>query len=417
MRDGLIRTGELLLPAAGVNPTLWACVACDQYTSQPEYWREADALVGEAPGALRLILPEVELDNAATRVPDIHSAMRSCLANGVLTPGVADGFILTERITESGVRIGLVVLVDLEGYDYHAGSHTPVRATEGTILERIPPRLAVRRGAALEMSHILMLVDDPQKTVVESVYAKRERLMKLYDFPLMLGGGHLRGYAVTRQADLEAVFAALQALKAGLQGDLLYAVGDGNHSLATAKAYWEEIKPTIAKDEREAHPARFAMVELENIHSDALIFEPIHRVLYGGDGAALIQDFGAYAENTGWTLSSGKNAQTFCVVDGEAETRVSVSGSPYPLTVGTLQVFLDDWLKLHPDAKLDYVHGDDTARSLAKEEGTVAFLLPALDKGALFPAVEKLGALPRKTFSMGEAHEKRYYMEARKLEK
>jgi len=417
MHDGFIHTGELLLPASGVDPTLWACVACDQYTSQPEYWRQADALVREAPSALRLILPETELDRAATRVPDIHSAMRHYLAKGVLTPGVTDGFILTERTTESGVRVGLVVLVDLEGYDYHVGSHTPVRATEGTILERIPPRLAVRRGAALELSHVLMLVDDPARTVVEPVYAKREQLTKLYDFSLMQGGGHLRGYAVAQQADLDAVFAALQALKAALHGDLLYAVGDGNHSLATAKAYWEERKSAIAEAERATHPSRFAMVELENIHCDALVFEPIHRVLYGGDGKALIRDFEAYAAKAGWSLSPQENTQTFHVVDGEADTQVSVTGSPYPLAVGTLQVFLDDWLKAHPSAKLDYVHGDDTARSLAKAEGTVAFLLPALDKGALFPAVEKLGALPRKTFSMGEAHEKRYYMEARKLEK
>lgn len=417
MHDGLIHTGELLLPAAGVDPTLWACVACDQYTSQPEYWREADALVGDAPGALRLILPEVDLDQAANRVPDIHRAMRAYLAGGVLTPGVADGFILTERTTESGVRVGLVVLVDLEGYDYHAGSHTPVRATEGTILERIPPRLAVRRGAALELSHVLMLVDDPQKTVVEPVYAMREKLTKLYDMPLMLGGGHLRGYAVTAPTDLAAVFAAIGALKEKLYGDLLFAVGDGNHSLATAKAYWEEIKPTLAGAEREVHPARFAMVELENIHSEALVFEPIHRVLYGGNGASIVKDFQAYAKNAGWTVSSGEQGQTFDVVDAENETRVSVSDSAYPLTVGTLQAFLDDWLKVNPGAKLDYVHGDDTARTLAKVQGTVAFLLPALDKGALFPAVETLGALPRKTFSMGEAHEKRYYMEARKLEK
>lgn len=416
MQDLFIHTGRLLLPAPEVDPALWACVACDQYTSQPEYWRQAEALVGDQPSALRLILPEVDLDKAAVRVPEIHRAMRDYLARGVLAAGVTDGFILTERVTESGARVGLVVLIDLEGYDYHAGSHTPVRATEGTILERIPPRLAVRRGAALELSHVLMLIDDPAKTVVEPVYARRDRLTKLYDFPLMLGGGHLRGYAVTERAELETVFAALRALKARLEGDLLFAVGDGNHSLATAKAYWEELKPALTEAERETHPARFAMVELENIHDGALIFEPIHRVVYGADGDALRMDLQAYAEAKGWSLSAGEGGQTVDMVYGDKTVRLSVGGSPSPLAVGTLQAFLDDWLPRHPAAKLDYVHGDDTARALARQADTIAFLLPALDKFELFPAVEKLGALPRKTFSMGEAHEKRYYMEARRLE-
>ena len=239
--------------------------------------------------------------------------------------------------------------------------------------------------------------------------------VSFYDFPLMLGGGHLRGYAVTEPTDQEAVFAALRALQARLQGDLLFAVGDGNHSLATAKAYWEEIKPTLMESEWDHHPARFAMVELENIHSDALRFEPIHRVLFGAEGATLAKDFAAYAKNAGWTVASGGYVQSFRIVDKAQDTQVSVAGSPYPLAVGTVQAFLDDWLKTHPDAKLDYVHGDDTARALAKAEHTVAFLLPAFSKAELFPAVQKLGALPRKTFSMGEAHEKRYYMEVRRL--
>ena len=415
MQDLFIHTGELLLPVAGTDLTRWACVACDQYTSQPEYWRAADELVGDAPSALRLILPEVELDKAATRVPDIHRAMRACLDGGVLAPAVKDGFVLTERVTESGARVGLVAVVDLEAYDYHPGARTPVRATEGTSLERIPPRLAVRRGAPLELSHVLMLMDDPDRTVIEPLYEKRDSLVTLYDFPLMLGGGHLRGYAVTERADLSAVFAALAALKANLKGDLLFAVGDGNHSLATAKAYWEEISPTLSEAERETHPARFAMVELENIHCPALAFEPIHRVVFGAEGAAFVQDWQAYARGRGWTDSADAQAQAFTVVYGDAETRVAVAGSPDPLTVGTVQAFLDGWLAAHPAAKLDYVHGDDTVRALARAADTVGILLPALDKSRLFGAVEALGALPRKTFSMGEAHEKRFYMEARKL--
>ena len=417
MKDLPIHTGELLLPAPQVDPALWACVACDQYTSQPEYWHKADTIVGENPSALRLILPEAELSQAAERVPNIHQTMDTYMALGALIAGVTDGFILTERTTESGVRVGLVALVDLETYDYHVGSHTPVRATEGTILERIPPRLAVRRGAALELSHVLLLIDDPQKTVVEPLYQRRETLTKLYDFSLMLGGGHLRGYAVTDAADLCGVTDALAMLKARLSGDLLLAVGDGNHSLATAKAYWEERKATLTPDQQKEHPARFAMVEVENIHSEALVFEPIHRVAYHCDAAMMLADWQAYVQQKGWTQEDGDGAQSFEVVHGEVTTCVRVYGSPDPLTVGTLQTFLDEWLPKHPAVVLDYVHGEDTARALARSADTVAFLLPAMPKSELFPAVELLGSLPRKTFSMGEAHEKRYYMEARKLER
>ena len=415
MNNLFIHTGELLLPAQRVNPTAWACVACDQFTSQPEYWRAADALVSEQPSTLRLILPEVELMQAKERIPQIQNAMRAYASNGVLETGVADGFILVERATGSGTRVGLVALLDLEGYDYRVGSHTLVRATEGTILERIPPRLAVRRGAMLELSHVLLLLDDPAMSVIEPLYQNRDTLKKLYDFELMLDGGHLRGYAVTAPEAVAGVLDALGALKARLAGDLLFAVGDGNHSLATAKAYWEEIKPTLTQAQQETHPARFAMVELQNIHEHALVFEPIHRVLTGFDGDALLPEMEAYAMANGWSLAAGQEGQPIVVVYEGKEVTLSVSGSAHPLTVGTLQAFLDAWMPAHPETTLDYVHGDIAARELATAANTVAFLLPALPKGELFGAVETMGSLPRKTFSMGEANEKRYYMEARKL--
>lgn len=417
MQDMYLHPGELLLPAPEVNPTAWACVACDQYTSQPEYWKEVEALVDGQPSTLRLILPEIFLPEADVRVPEIHRAMRDYLARGVLTPGVKNGFILTERNTSSGARVGLVALMDLEGYDYHPGSRTPVRATEGTILERIPPRLAVRRGAALELSHVLMLIDDPMMSVAEPLFERRNTLTKLYDFPLMMNGGHVVGYAVTDPADIAGVNAALEALRSRLSSNLLYAVGDGNHSLATAKAYWEEIKPTLTPAEQADHPARFAMVELENIHDDALIFEPIHRVLFGYDGDTLLDELARYAVEKGWSLTGGENAQEIVVAFEGKEVRLNIGGSSHPLAVGTLQRFLDDWMPAHPGTKLDYIHGDTAVRALAEGEKAVAFLLPALPKNQLFPMVEKLGSLPRKTFSMGEANEKRYYLEARRLER
>ncbi len=415
MQNLYIRPGELLLPAQDVDPTAWACVACDQYTSQPEYWREADALAGDRPSALRLVLPEVYLSQAKERIPEIHRAMDDYLARGVLTPGVKNGFILTVRSVAGGSRVGLVALLDLEGYDYLPGAKPPVRATEGTILERIPPRLAVRRGAAMELSHVLILIDDPLRTVLEPLYDRRTTLEKLYDFPLMMNGGNLTGYAVNKPEDIRDVLASFAQLRVQSTSSLLYAVGDGNHSLATAKAYWEELKPSLSSTEQADHPARFAMVEVENIHDEALTFEPIHRVLFGYDGETLMEELQRYAARKGWSLAGGSEGQEIIAVFKGKETRLSVTGSPHPLAVGTLQAFLDDWMAAHPEASLDYVHGDSTTRALVTGEKAVAFLLPALPKSELFPMVEKLGALPRKTFSMGEAQEKRYYMEARRL--
>lgn len=416
-RELRLKTGEWLLPREHMNFTTWACVACDQFTSQPEYWAEARALVGDLPSTLKMILPECELDKAAERIPEIHANMKRYLATDILHPAVADGFILTERNTSSGARVGLVVLLDLEGYDYRAGSTSLIRPTEGTIVERIPPRLAVRRGAAMELSHVLLLLDDPMLSVVEPLYEKRFSLEKLYDFPLMMNGGHLAGYVVTSPQDVSAVAEALSTLKAQLTDEhpLLYAVGDGNHSLATAKAYWEEIKGSLSPAEQEEHPARYAMVELTNLHDDALQFEPIHRVLFGFDGDDLLQELNAYALAQGWSLAGGEGAQEIdCVYEGK-EVVIAVSGSGQTLAVGTLQTLLDAWLKQHSGVRLDYVHGEAAVRTLAQGEKTVGFLLPQIDKHDVFLAVARDGALPRKTFSIGEAHEKRYYMEARKL--
>lgn len=409
-------SGELLIPSDPAAFEGWACVACDQFTSQPEYWERADALVGRAPSALRLIVPECYLDQAAERVPQIHERMREYLRTGMLSPAVENGFVLVERETSGGARLGLVGLLDLESYDYHKGARSLVRATEETIESRIPPRLAVRRGAAMELSHVLMLLNDPAHGVIEPLYEQRSRLKKVYDFPLMLGGGRITGYAVTERTDIEAVHAALGRLLDLLGSDdpLLFAVGDGNHSLATAKAYWEEIKSGLSSEAAANHPARYAMVELENIHDAAIRFEPIHRVVFGCGGEELLRDFSAFVEEKGAALSQD-GGQTIVCVYGTEEKRLSISGSPYRLAVGTLQAFLDGWLREHSRAYLDYVHGEDAVRALVSEKGAVGFLLPTPEKDALFETVRREGALPRKTFSMGEANEKRYYMEARRL--
>ncbi len=408
---------ELLLPAPSVDLTRWACVACDQYTSQPEYWRETAALVGDAPSCLKLVLPECDLPQTARRVPEIHAEMAKYLADGTLETRIADGFVLVERTTESGSRLGLVCAVDLEQYDF-TGSKCLVRPTEQTITARLPARLTIRRDAPIELSHILLLMDDPARSVIEPLYARRDALTVLYDFPLMQQGGHLMGWAVTAAEDKAALLDALTALKAAQGPDpLLFAVGDGNHSLATAKVRWEEIKATLSPEAQANHPARYAMVEVENIHDPALRFEPIHRLITGADPQALLADWQAFCVARGMALHTDAPAegQRITVTFAGREQTVTVTSPDGPIPVATLQTYLDDFLARHGEAQIDYIHGDDVVRRLANAPGAMGFLLPALDKSAFFSAVNTLGILPRKTFSMGHAHEKRFYMECRAI--
>lgn len=415
VKNRCIYPGELLIPSAEVDPTAWACVACDQYTSQPEYWQEVALLVGDKPSAYHIILPECRLNEADAQLPKIHETMARYLTDGTLTPGVQQGFILVERSTGSGARLGLMCLLDLECYDYQPGSRSLVRASEGTVAERIPPRLRIRQGAPLENSHVMLLMDDPMQSVVEPLFAKRDELVKLYDFPLMMGGGHLSGYAVTTPEDIKAVYDALGRLPLNPDDPLLFAVGDGNHSLATAKAYWEQQKLTLTPDQTATHPARFALVEIENIHDDALQFEPIHRVLFGYDGDDMLDELSRYAVSHGASIADGENAQEVKVVYEGKEVALSVQNPPQRLAVGMVQAFLDEWLPRHPGARLDYIHGEKAVRELVKGEGAIGFLLPKMNKEDFFATMLTQGALPKKTFSLGEANEKRYYMETRRL--
>ncbi len=408
---------DLLLPADHVAPETWACVACDQYTSQPEYWAQAADIVGDAPSCLKLVLPECYLPETAQRVPLIHQAMAAYMADGTLTNKVPNGFILVERTTQSGKRLGLVCAADLEEYDY-TGKKCLIRPTEQTITARLPARLTIRREAPLELSHIMLLMDDPMASVIEPLYVKRSQFELVYDFPLMQGGGHLRGWAITREEDKAAILEELSALKATLGPEpLLFAVGDGNHSLATAKARWEELKPTLTPEEQMTHPARFAMVEVENIHDEALTFEPIHRLVKGVDPNALMHDWLDYCLERGMELN-GKltpDEQTLSVVYSGCELFTAIAHPDGPMPVSTLQTYLDDFLARHEEAEIDYIHGDDVLRSLVDGPDAIGFLLPPLDKSTFFDAVQTLGILPRKTFSMGHAHEKRFYMECRKI--
>ena len=387
---------DILLPQ-GVDAAKWACIACDQYTSQPEVWLETEKIVGDAPSTLRIVLPEVWLGEADARIPAIHAHMRQYL-DTVLTRTV-HGFILTARTTQSGCRKGLMLAIDLEQYDFSAGSRSRVRATEGTILSRIPPRQKVRRGAPLESPHVMLLIDDKHRTLIEPLYEKLHGTSPLYDAELHQDMGHLTGWAVQDEADLAAVQDALLALDAARGDAPLFAVGDGNHSLATAKACWEELKPTLSPAEREDHPARYALVEVVNLYDDALTFAPIHRVLTGSDPEELRP-----------LLREASDGSSACATLVTPQGEETFPGLP----VHVLQPLLDDYLAAHPAASIDYVHGDEAARTLGGRPDSCALLLTTLDKLSLFPAVAR-GPLPRKAFSMGQANEKRCYFECRAL--
>ncbi len=471
-----LKPDDIYLPAEGIDLRRWAVVACDQYTSQPDYWRRVEAYVGAHPSTLHIVQPEIDLERAGARIPAVHRAMREYLSNGTLVRAVRNGFTLTERTTASGARLGLVAAVDLEEYDFTPGSGAMIRATEGTIRERIPPRLRIREGAPLECPHVMLLLDDPARTVIEPLHARLRETAPLCDFELMENGGRLRVWGVEGDA-LAPVSDALSALWEKSDG-FLYAVGDGNHSLATAKARWDALKPALSPGEAQTHPARYALAEIVNLHSPALAFEPIHRVLFGADMEDLVSAYRAHlasrgmkltaveplssrasgtkpvdpssfpasgtkpAEPSSFPASGMKPAEpsSSCAcgmkpvepsssacgitptdeaeltfVSGNARASYRVGNPENPLPVAVLQPFLDEYLRSHPAARIDYVHGAAAVESLCQTPHTTGVLLPAIDKSALFPAVRQGGALPRKTFSMGEPDEKRYYMECRKI--
>ncbi len=427
---------EIYLPKQGTDLKKWAVIACDQFTSEPEYWQEVEKIVGHAPSTLNLTFPEIHLEEPGKeeRIQRIQAAMRKYLDDGLLQP--REGLVYVERTVGGKRRKGLVLALDLERYDYNKGSSSLVRATEGTIVDRLPPRMKIRSGAALELPHILVLIDDPKCTVIEPTGAAKSKLEKLYDFDLMLDSGHLAGYAVSKEVE-EKIVAALRALsrpetfaaKYGLDTDkpvLLFAMGDGNHSLATAKATWEKMKPQAGMD----HPARYALVEIENVHDEGLEFEPIHRVLFGlkKDLLAALQKF--FEGNAKYTPlanaqemmqrvdSARSDTQVIGLVGGGPDKKfglIEIANPSSNLPVGTVQAFLDPFLKEGGADKIDYVHGGEVVVRLGSQAGNAGIYLPGMSKSALFKTVILDGALPRKTFSMGEAREKRFYMEARKI--
>ena len=398
---------DILLPDAA-EPEKFAVVSCDQFTSQRDYWEKLAAEVGDAPSALKLIFPEVYLEDgdAKERIAAINATMQSYLDGGVFRT-LKDSFVLVKRETAYGnTRLGIVAPVDLEEYSYVHPTEATIRATEGVVANRIPPRLAIRENAPIELPHVMLLIDDRDKSIIEPYYKKRGELEKLYDFDLNMNGGHLTGWRL----DAHEVMAKLDVYAKKVRGlygvdtDFVFAVGDGNHSLATAQAHWKNVRKGLSAEERENHPARFALVEIENLHCDGIVFEPIHRFVFGVDDA----DFVLYMS----TVLKGESRLKMFTTNMEYSIAVNANNTE---AIAEVQDAIDAYVSSHPGASVDYIHGLENLHSVADSSDGVAVQMPCIEKAELFGYVAEHGNLCRKAFSMGEAEEKRYYFEAKKI--
>ncbi len=423
---------KILMPKKNINMTKWSVVACDQYTSQPDYWHSVEEFVGEEPSTLKIIFPEVYLENndKNERIKKINETMKKYLKEGLFEE--INGFILIDRSTSKvPSRKGLVVALDLEKYDYNKGSETLIRATEETIIERLPPRIAIRKDAELELPHIMVLIDDPEKKVIEPLFENNHEL--IYDFDLMMNSGHIKGWKITAEEEIKNIANKLSLLankdyfekkySVKNRGVLLFAMGDGNHSLATAKAVWEEKKKKGAGMD---DPARFALVEVVNVHDEGLIFEPIHRVMFNVNTNKFFEEINeSYKDferivfkdynNMKEALKKNDKEHRIMYVTKEEKGLIIIKNPDMNLEVGTLQKLIDEYLKKHEESKVDYIHGEEVVYELGSKENNIGFFLPAMNKRELFRTIILEGSLPRKTFSMGEADEKRFYLEARRI--
>ena len=408
---------DILIPQKGTDLKKWAVIACDQYTSEPDYWENVSREAGDAPSTLNLVLPEVYLgtDKEIEKLGSIANTARRYLDEGILKE-LGTGFILTDRATElHPSRKGLMAAIDLEGYSFEPGNKNICRATEGTVLSRIPPRVRIRANSPLELPHIMILIDDPDGLTIGKAFemASEEGLAPVYDTDLMLGSGHIKGtFIPDGSAIAESIINGLSTLKARNEDGLLVLVGDGNHSLASAKAHWENIRSGLSDEEKINHPARYALAEIVNIHDKGLDFEPIHRVVFNINSAEFINKASEYFKDCGMEINSASDdKQSFTVVtEGAEDVKISLANPSHTLAIGSVQMMIDS-LKL----ECDYIHGEDSVRKLASA-GNTGILVPGISKDTFFGTVEKEGVFPRKTFSMGEAFEKRFYLEAKKIE-
>ena len=417
----LFKTTDILIPKDKSSHHAWSVVACDQYTSQPEYWEQVRQTAGNTPSAYNIIFPEVYLNDGDSkqRIQNINSCMEKYLDENIFDT-IKDSFIYVRRTQRDGrIREGIVGAVDLEEYDFSKGSQSLIRATEGTILERIPPRVKIRENAPLELPHIIMLIDDDACSIIEPLSACTGDMDKIYDFDLMMDSGHLEGYVIPGHIS-EKIIKRIENIASpeyfadkyqiSDKGVLAFAVGDGNHSLATAKTCWENIKKTLSHEEQLSHPARFALVELENIHSPALEFEPIHRAVFGVEPYKMINALKEF-----YDTSDRGTGQRITYMHGGIKEDIVIKNPKSNLAVGSLQIFIDDYLQKY-GGEVDYIHGADVVEALSQKDNTIGFIVPEISKHDLFKTVIADGALPRKTFSMGEAWDKRFYMEAKRIE-
>ena len=412
------KAGNILIPK-NVDMHKWSVVACDQYTSEPKYWEEVENIVGDAPSTLRITLPEIYLNdaNVEERIKKINETMTEYLNKDIFTE-LDNSMIYLERTQSDGkVREGIMGIVDLEDYSYEKGSQTLIRATEKTVIERIPPRMKVRENASLELPHIMILIDDEKKNIIESLKNKVTTEDVVYDFDLMQNGGHIKGYKLNENIQNE-IIRGLEALadkdyfeskyNVTDKGVLLFAMGDGNHSLATAKACYEKLKETMG-DAALENPARYALVELVNLHSSALEFEAIHRVIFDTDVEDLIKNLYEY-----YNINEEGNGQKFELITKDMDKVLYIENPKSNIAVGSIQMFLDDYLATHK-GNIDYIHGDDVTKDFGSKDGNIGIIFDAMAKEDLFKTVILDGALPRKTFSMGHSYDKRFYLEARKI--
>lgn len=402
----LFKTSDILLPASAPMEK-WAVIACDQFTSEPAYWAECERLVGEENSTLRLMLPEawLETERAEGAEARINAAMQRYLDEGVFRV-LKDSFVYLERVQSDGrLRRGLVGAVDLEQYDFSPGSRAAVRSTEDTVADRLPPRVRVRKGAALEMPHVMVLMDDPNDSVLGPLEQGRTAFDRVYDFDLMQRSGHITGWQVCGEA-AEAVSTAIRALGEGR--DMVMAMGDGNHSLATARLCWLDIREGLSEEERAHHPARYALVELNNIHESAIDFEPIHRLLMDTEAEPFLTEAEAFFASAS---REGAVHSVRCIT-ALGEREFALTGLTIGETIAAAERFALDYLKRH-GGRIDYIHGDDTVAAMGREKNACAMVLPAMDKAELFSSVVNSGPFPRKSFSIGHARDKRFYLECR----
>lgn len=410
---------DILLPR-DCDMTKWSVVACDQFSSQPEYWDALEQATAGVPSTLHLMFPEAYLDthDQFAEAEKINAEMERYLAQGVFRT-LKDSYVYVERTLCTGeVRRGLLGVLDLDAYDYAKDSVSPIRATEGTIESRLPPRVRVREGAALEMPHIMVFIDDPENRVMGLLDGIKAQMPELYDFDLSADGGHIRGWQVSG-TDADAAEKALDALadpamlraRYGDAAPVLYAMGDGNHSLATAKKCWEAIKPQLSEAERETHPARCSLVELVNIHDAAIGFEPIHKVIFETDPAAFLIEAGdALAALSG----DADTCHTLRLLTAAGERELTIRGLTIGQIIGAAEDVCQRYMAKH-GGKIDYIHNDDTAAGMGRRADGAAILLPRMEKGELFPSIVRSGPFPKKSFSIGHAQDKRYYLECRRI--